>query len=122
LTEQAAAAATAHVPSSDLTAQGSSKQDLAVADSDKLEVSAVIPLPYEHYRLVGEDGRQIERPDKHPFALSRVLYDSRWGAPDTHAVVCYARGAGGGACFKRVKLKAAKCMTMLANPTHKRMA
>lgn len=38
---------------------------------------AVIPLPYAHYQLVGEDGRPLERPDKHPFALSRVLYDAR---------------------------------------------
>lgn len=39
--------------------------------------NAVIPLPYAHYQLVGEDGRPLERPDKHPFALSRVLYDAR---------------------------------------------
>jgi hypothetical protein len=44
----------------------------------KMELgAAVIPLPYAHYRLVHEDGRAVERPDKHPFALSRVLYDPR---------------------------------------------
>jgi hypothetical protein len=61
----------------------SSSRGLSAADESLMGagsrdlVSAVIPLPYAHYRLVREDGRALERPDKHPFALSRVLYDAR---------------------------------------------
>jgi hypothetical protein len=46
------------------------------AESEALVV--VLPLPYAHYSLVRGDGRPLERPDKHPFALSRVVYDARW--------------------------------------------
>jgi hypothetical protein len=48
-----------------------------VADADA-QVQ-VLPLPYAHYSLVRADGRPLERPDKHPFSLSRVVYDPRWG-------------------------------------------
>jgi hypothetical protein len=89
------------VPRNELTA-GENNTDLVISDSSILELStAAIPLPYAYYRLVGEDGQQIERPDKHPFALSRVLYDARC-AGLCHAVaccaarVCVSRGGGGG--------------------------
>jgi hypothetical protein len=49
----------------------------AASDDDDPTTTAVIPLPYAHYRLVTSEGWQLERPDKHPFALSRVLYDAR---------------------------------------------
>lgn len=39
--------------------------------------AGAIALPYAHYSLVSEDGRPLERPEKHPFALTRVHYDSR---------------------------------------------
>lgn len=32
-------------------------------------------LPYRMYRLVRGDGGALERPDKHPFCMSRVFYD-----------------------------------------------
>jgi hypothetical protein len=37
-------------------------------------------LPYAHYRLVDGRGLPVERPDKHPFALSRVAYGGERGA------------------------------------------
>eukprot|EP00775_Hariotina_reticulata_P004755 gene4755-5005_t len=37
----------------------------------------VLPLPYAHYSLVTEEGVPLERPSKHPFALARVIHDSR---------------------------------------------
>jgi len=68
------------VASRDVVATNSSSAELSVVEHDGVPdaAAAVIPLPYAHYRLVGEDGRMLERPDKHPFALSRVLYDARW--------------------------------------------
>lgn len=62
-----------------LAAVDSRHQELAAVGTRDLSASAVIPLPYAHYSLVGEDGRPLERPDKHPFALSRVMYDARCG-------------------------------------------
>lgn len=35
-----------------------------------------LELPYRQYRLVRADGGAAERPDKHPFSLSRVYYDA----------------------------------------------
>jgi hypothetical protein len=62
---------------SSLAAVDSRHQELAAVGTRDLSASAVIQLPYAHYSLVGEDGRPLERPDKHPFALSRVMYDAR---------------------------------------------
>jgi hypothetical protein len=49
----------------------------AAVDADSDALVQVLPLPYAHYSLVRADGRPLERPDKHPFALSRVVYDAR---------------------------------------------
>lgn len=63
----------------DSSSSSSNSRDMSAVTAEAAgpAASAVIPLPYAHYRLVGEDGRALERPDKHPFALSRVLYDAR---------------------------------------------
>jgi hypothetical protein len=57
---------------------------VAASDSDlqqqQQQLVPVLPLPYGHYSLVHADGRPLQRPDKHPFALSRVFYDARWAA------------------------------------------
>jgi hypothetical protein len=45
--------------------------------NDAIVPAAALPLPYVHYSLVAADGRPLERPDKHPFALTRVLYDAK---------------------------------------------
>lgn len=64
--------------SADCSSSSSSSRDLlAVTAAFNPTANAVIPLPYAHYKLVGGDGGAVERPDKHPFALSRVLYDAR---------------------------------------------
>lgn len=34
-----------------------------------------LELPYRMYRLVRGDGGALERPEKHPFCMSRVFYD-----------------------------------------------
>jgi hypothetical protein len=48
-----------------------------------------LALPYSSYRLVTATGRPVERPDKHPFGLSRVHYGGAAGG-----------GAGGGVWFE----------------------
>jgi hypothetical protein len=40
-------------------------------------VAPALPLPYAHYCLVTEEGVPVERPDKHPFAMARVIHDAR---------------------------------------------
>ncbi|KAK9866397.1 hypothetical protein WJX84_007801 [Apatococcus fuscideae] len=35
-----------------------------------------LELPYKMYRLVRADGKAVERPNKHPFCMSRVYYDA----------------------------------------------
>jgi hypothetical protein len=62
----------------ELMPQASSNAVAAAAGVDDADaLVAVLPLPYAHYSLVRADGRPLERPDKHPFALSRVVYDAR---------------------------------------------
>ncbi len=41
------------------------------AQRPKLELE----LPYRMYKLVRGDGGALERPEKHPFCMSRVFYD-----------------------------------------------
>lgn len=41
------------------------------AQPPKLELE----LPYRMYRLVAADGTALERPEKHPFCMSRVFYN-----------------------------------------------
>lgn len=36
-----------------------------------------LAMPYKYYRLVYGDGRRVERKQKHPFCMSRVLYTSQ---------------------------------------------
>lgn len=42
------------------------------AQRPKLELE----VPYKMYRLVRADGSAPERPNKHPFCMSRVYYDA----------------------------------------------
>lgn len=50
------------------------------ADSEGVQLTAAAPPPpaptgpYTYYSLVTAEGRPLERPDKHPFCMSRVLY------------------------------------------------
>jgi hypothetical protein len=49
-------------------------REAALVSPETPEVSLALPLPYAHYQLTTADGRPLERPDKHPFCFSRVMY------------------------------------------------
>jgi hypothetical protein len=51
-----------------------SQAQAVVTAPEPQEVSLALSLPYAHYQLVTADGRPLERPHKHPFCFSRVMY------------------------------------------------
>ncbi|KAK9835735.1 hypothetical protein WJX74_007021 [Apatococcus lobatus] len=54
------------------SADGDTEKQLAKPAQPKSELE----LPYKMYRLVRANGRLAERPNKHPFCMSRVYYDA----------------------------------------------
>jgi hypothetical protein len=64
-------------PASQSSAQDNSQALVPVTATEKEVVPApALPLPYAGYTLVDLSGRPLERPTKHPFALSRVYYSA----------------------------------------------
>ena len=55
-----------------LEGDDASSSSLVVSTTAKTELE----VPYKMYRLVTSTGREVERVDKHPFAMSRVYYDA----------------------------------------------
>jgi len=43
------------------------------------QLALPLPLPYSQYRLVTAAGQPVERPNKHPFCMSRVHYKTSGG-------------------------------------------
>lgn len=84
----------------DITPLAESKQDTESAEDatedGEMERSMVVPsrpkldleMPYKLYKLVTNDGRPVERKDKHAFQMSRVYYNSSEKPEEVWAEIC----------------------------------